>query len=532
MTRAHRISLLLVMAVVLATAAAVVATPVVVINEAFHDIFIPLDGAWRIVNGQWPHRDFHTPVGGLWYALHAVTYALLYADVRAIPATSAAVAVLLAGAASWVAIRRFDPLASATFTLFVFGIAGGAGFLDNVEGTEWLGTYNRWCWSLCAIALVITSVETRDGNGVRPAADGLLLGVALGALLWLKITFAACAVSCVIATAVLARSTQRRRIAMVGLLTLVPAALALTSPLGRGYLVDLRDAAALGSGLSRLHRLPGILLANLVPLAIVGVLVIVLALRRAVARTDLLLVMAWVGFALVISTQNNERTSVLVSVAPLVFAASWRPTDRLQRVVRVVALLLLLRFCLLDFYGIGWAVAQGHGYFLPPTSPVVTPDGRLVVDDHFHPPPNEAFHRAVLGFPPRDDEQRETSNQEEAVEFARGLKLARSIAGSRDRIAVLAFADPFPSVLRLPPPRGIIQWFDAGRTWSPESTPVHRLFGDATLLLEPAFARDWRTSRTAIAATHTALATGWTKVASTPLWTVWRRRGADPTIPG
>lgn len=36
-----------------------------------HDIFVSLDGGWRILNGQRPHLDFFTALGPIWYLLTA-----------------------------------------------------------------------------------------------------------------------------------------------------------------------------------------------------------------------------------------------------------------------------------------------------------------------------------------------------------------------------------------------------------------------------------------------------------------------------
>src|SRR5258706_16443599 len=36
-----------------------------------HDLFIPLDGAWRVLNGQGPHVDFATSLGAVFYLIEA-----------------------------------------------------------------------------------------------------------------------------------------------------------------------------------------------------------------------------------------------------------------------------------------------------------------------------------------------------------------------------------------------------------------------------------------------------------------------------
>src|SRR5579862_6506066 len=47
-----------------------------------HDIFVPLDGAWRILNGQRPVTDFYAQLGPLYHLLNAAGLALAGGDSR------------------------------------------------------------------------------------------------------------------------------------------------------------------------------------------------------------------------------------------------------------------------------------------------------------------------------------------------------------------------------------------------------------------------------------------------------------------
>ena len=72
-----------------------------------HDIFVPLDGAWSILNGQRPVTDFYAQLGPLFHLLNAAGLALAGGDSRGLGYASAfAGGLLLSGrfcccAADW-----------------------------------------------------------------------------------------------------------------------------------------------------------------------------------------------------------------------------------------------------------------------------------------------------------------------------------------------------------------------------------------------------------------------------------------------
>jgi hypothetical protein len=193
-----------------------------------------------------------------------------------------------------------------------------------------------------------------------------------------------------------------------------------------------------------------------------------------------------------------------------------------------VAGVLLARCVLVDFSAIGWAIAQGNGFWLPKASQVVTFDRRLIVDDRYQKPYNATFQAIWQEHAPAGAAVlRDLSDGEEAILMHAGFELASTIASANDRIAVLAFANGFPVSLRLDSPKGVIHWLDAGRTWGAGKTPVTKILGDATLVMEPAFSRDWRNSAAAIAATRTTFVNDWRVVAQTGFWTVWRKKSRE-----
>ena len=60
-----------------------------------HDVFIALDGAWRVVNGQRPGVDFFGQMGPCYYLLHAAGLALAGNAARGLAYSTAITTALL-----------------------------------------------------------------------------------------------------------------------------------------------------------------------------------------------------------------------------------------------------------------------------------------------------------------------------------------------------------------------------------------------------------------------------------------------------
>ena len=156
------------------------------------DAFILLDGGWRILNGQIPHVDFHTPIGPVIYLL--VALGLKAASLGA-SGLNYAQAIAGAVAALWayrLGARRLSDVASVLFCLFAVLLAlapyelGESPLLSSPSFT-----YNRYGYVLLVLILCETLWPPLDRSslGREELAGGISTGIAGGLLLFLKANF-------------------------------------------------------------------------------------------------------------------------------------------------------------------------------------------------------------------------------------------------------------------------------------------------------------------------------------------------------
>ena len=142
-------------------AALLVFTPAIFVNDMLLDLFIPLDGAYRMAHGQWPHADFYTPIGSGYYALLGLASLLVGTGPKVVAVSSVLLAPLLAGAA-WAVTRNRVPtplrLAAVSYIAMLT-------FSPRTLGTSaisYLATYNKHGWALvCIVALGVLLVPSR-----------------------------------------------------------------------------------------------------------------------------------------------------------------------------------------------------------------------------------------------------------------------------------------------------------------------------------------------------------------------------------
>jgi len=155
---------------------------------------IPLDGGWRVYNGQIPHQDFHSPVGYLYLGL-------LGGCMRWFGVTPDALthvgALLFIPATLWtwiLAQRRFTPWLAGLVTLLlpvhlvtltIFGSQGA-------DGLSLGGQYSRISWGLFMIAALAIVTPPRAGTTDRARVNECFVtGIIIGMLFGIKVTYVA-----------------------------------------------------------------------------------------------------------------------------------------------------------------------------------------------------------------------------------------------------------------------------------------------------------------------------------------------------
>jgi hypothetical protein len=188
MSRTNPVMLLAVMAAVLAVpGGTAVLTGAVRIDDHDGDVMHLLDMVLRQASGQRPHLDYMTPLGLLSTWPIAALVAAGLPGGLAVVLAQLLVAVLLVAPTFWVAWSRFPAPWS-----FVFGVSVLVLCLALIHGGSGMTLsmamhYNRWAWALAFLAVAVGLVPPLRPGGLW--ADVLVLGLAMAALVLLKVTF-------------------------------------------------------------------------------------------------------------------------------------------------------------------------------------------------------------------------------------------------------------------------------------------------------------------------------------------------------
>ena len=135
-------------------------TSVVRLNFDYHDVFIPLDAAWRTLQGQWPHSDFYSPIGLAYFWLHGAAASLFGMNGRVVIWASLLALAFVIPPALVLAWRRLGALAATALIVMLTVLVAAPTFIDGPSTViVHLANYNRiggaldalvCLWALCA----------------------------------------------------------------------------------------------------------------------------------------------------------------------------------------------------------------------------------------------------------------------------------------------------------------------------------------------------------------------------------------------
>jgi len=491
------------------------------------DVFIPLEGVLHVYAGQWPHRDFVTPVGSLWYAINALPGLVMPISARALVWANLIVA-LVAGMAAMVVCLGKMPRQIAGLCAFYVGLLAlsprqiGEAF-SHISNNA---SYNRFCWAFVSVIALASLLPSPGASRRRDLVDGVVVGLLIALCFYIKVTYAAAGVGFLGLALLTTRGRSGWRfVGMAGLVAAVVVAAAgiVTGDLP-GYFADMHTAVAVLPHNGRTGQAL-IMTAFAVPGLILVALMVLFA-GAGPHRTfspfspGLWAALLTVGAGLAIGIQNHpEPENPLLPVA-LVIAwfvtrartdGPFRYGEGLGQVAVCAALLLPVA---LDLGAVGWAavapveVGPQTGWL------AATPLADLRVG------------LRALSTQPLPLQMPHTEAQV-AVRWDEAMILIRPHLHGRNDATVLPFtwSNPFPMLLGLPPVRHEVAWWDAERTFNEKLTPDPRLlldhvdfvliphdyvFAATTEAMENAYApqlnRDFRT------------------IAHTPHWDLWARR--------
>lgn len=429
-----------------------------------HDVFMPLDGAWRMLNGQRPHIDFYSFIGVLAYAPTALGLLISHGGAEGFGYAQALVGAVLGCWAFSLTRRRLPDVHAALFTLAA-ALFSAAPFASGytVFGTSPAMVYNRYGY----VALALILLESLAEHNRREYAGGFSTGALAALLLFLKPSYFLAALFFVAVLIPCRRQQFTRWIGMATSFAVV--VLAFCAYFGFQMMPMFRDFLTV-AGAKRIH--PSVFsfdtilteTAVILGFTIVTSLVLFVSNRKSLAlSTGLAGVAVCIGGTLV-TLGNCEPHGLplslfflLIAIAPLGF--------RQSGIVHLLrgAVLLWATVFLATAFG---STLLGFGY-----------SGYRRIADRAAVPLNSPLMRKIV--PVRDSESyRDFVND--------GIQLLNGHRRVGDTVMSLDFSNPFSYGLGMKPAYGGTTALHFQTTFSDaHRQSAEQLFGKASLVMVP-----------------------------------------------
>lgn len=463
------------------------------------DLMILYDGAQRVVMGQVPNRDFHTPLGLLVYLLLAGGAWLSGTAGGMMPVMTGLFVLMLMPLLLYACASRLPWLLALGFGVHIVILAIAPHLTGDVGVRPTFGMfYNRFGWALLSL-LILFALPRRSPFG-RPALDAAAMAVIWSMTFYLKASYAAIGGAYLLG--LLAFPHMRK--AAVGAMV-ASALLLLSVELFWGetfaYIGDLRAAgAASGAVQGGLHGLGKTVADNLQGLFLFAC-VLVLALVRGV-RLNFLLIAGFAAAAGILVANQNYGGPGILTLFPAALVLLLDPAPGGRRDGDPLALggfLLAAAMivppdiaALYNYAGHVGIVSRG-----PSGDPgEVRFDGLIARDAPPALGPQSAASLASRhGCGPIDATRLNLANRSGQITLSQGQYLGMIADGMTvlkgnpalsGNIFTYDMANPFNAVLHRHPLTGGNQWYHANRTFSLTShLPAREAFGGADVAMVP-----------------------------------------------
>lgn len=313
-----------------------------------HDTFFALDGAFRVVRGQVPHRDFSSAWGPVFFLMDAAGLAMSGLRPAGIGYANALWGTLIAVWVYGIARSRLTAglaCIAGVFTLLLTVAPFALGF--NPLSFSHAMAYNRYGFALLGVILLETS-----NSLTRPGAFSS--GIAWAVLGFLKISYAIMALPFLLIAFTWSETRKQR------LIWLSIGASAVTLPLAAYLRFDFsdmfHDLVCAASGRSQAWTLNGALnavsITEALPLILLAGIVCVKAQREACLRSAAIAFATLVASFILLSTNHQAESLPLTGFAALVLSNEWLAWCRKAGVSasslpRNLEVAILAGFCLL-----------------------------------------------------------------------------------------------------------------------------------------------------------------------------------------
>ncbi|MEM6593635.1 MAG: hypothetical protein AAF672_02520 [Pseudomonadota bacterium] len=158
------------------------------INRHEGDVLHLTEIVRRMSQGQWPHLDFVTPLGGISFVPMAALVAAGFGIGVSILLSQVLFALALVPAIYWVAQTRLEPAYRLAYGALILVMALALIHGEAAASLSLSMHYNRWAWCLAFLAVPIALFAPRGVERHWP--DGLILGLAMSFFVLGKVTYA------------------------------------------------------------------------------------------------------------------------------------------------------------------------------------------------------------------------------------------------------------------------------------------------------------------------------------------------------
>ena len=489
-------------------------------NQDGNDALLLLDGGWRILNGQIPHRDFYLALGPLQYMIAAGGMWVTGCTPKGL-SVGIAVAGACVGIWGWRISRpRMRIVPALLVSAWLVLTATCPAPLDSTpNAVSCAMIYNRLGYALLAIVLV----ECAFAYERSTFWGGVSSGTVVALLLILKLNFFGAAVLLLLVTVPLRKEELRR---WWGILVGAAAVFALFCLYLRfalrAFYADMWMALhSRSEGLSFrkiVGALPGSCEAfTLFLFTVLTVLLIIPGgFRRSQGVRTILLACATIAVSGLLRSTNALETGfhlmafwVVVLVAQL--AAAY-PIAKEKAAIAVLAAIGMGGLAA-QFYGDGVSMAALLKYRMPAkwstgmSIAAYKMDGLRFFDD-----PDGSIHFADNG-------------RSYAKCVSDGVRLLESSSRPDEKVATIGFHNPFSYAMRRKPAKGGSTWLLLGNNIATAYLPApQRVFGDADLVMEPHYTSSHEISDLMIEEAYRPyLQEHYSLVGRSEYWTLYRR---------
>lgn len=458
-----------------------------------HDLMIFYDGGSRILDGQLPNRDFHTPLGLLAYALPAFGIWAGNSLGTMMPLATAVFAAILLPLLIHICVSRLPLKQALIFAFWAIALVVTPASIGETEPSFGM-FYNRWGFGLLGLLFLLSLPRLRGRD-----SDWMDTAVAAAVLLltfYLKISYFAVAVAFMLPLFSV-RDTRRMAVkacvvagAGIGLIDLFWSDTA-------AYFQDISVAAqasgAIRGSIPVLAQLTLDNAATLLPF----LLILGLAAAAGVPLGTLLLSASMAGAGLLLANQNHQGLGIATLIpAAILVSASMKLAEEKKEPLRLAATLLLITLAVPPAFGAARSVLVHMAQPYAGSGAVfeaVEIDGFQAQEmpstpsDAARPYTARALYKTEASDLQALQIIRAPLSQPEyfsTVEDA--LQMLRRDHRLRGKLFVMDFSNPLNAFSGRSAPRGVDSWYHRGRTISEDAfRDPRKLFAEVDVIMVP-----------------------------------------------